>query len=1040
MVISDEKHEEVFLHAMGLMKDNADGSGEIYKTLKHNDISDIIGIFVLKWTEIEDLKYKVSNKGFSLSRGQKSMLCILSAYNTKNIRAGTPLKVTDWLTVTQDIFDDFRMIYKPDDYFASEPAPGSASTKPPSKLGTASSNFHDPVRDFKRGIKRDPSLFPILKDTKQWDPWFIDTKAQARAQDVEDILNPKYKPATQESKGVFDQKQKYMYAVFTKTLLTDKGKSLVREHEDEYNAQLVYSKLVDHAQRSTKASVESSQLLTYITSTRLGTGSWKGSCHSFILHWQNQIRKYEQLVPSADCFSDSIKRTMLENAVSSIQDLRAVKDQANQLQVRLGSAMKYDDYCSLLLSAALTYDSQIVTNTNSRGARRSVYNHGIQGDRESAFNIDSDLQFLELQEHNNDATLELNYTQASQRPRLNYKQWQQLSHDARNTWNLLDTESKTVILGHKTSQHRQANNTNVRLSTEIEPHTEPGGADHTNINEHGETVDGSLFHDSLTEQPSEVATRGDNAILAHVTQRTDLPPGHLNRFLSSPSPPPNTRHNVGRPPPRRPNTNNEIVLDGKRYRQVNVSNILYHHSHDTSKRGALVDRGANGGICGNDVRIISKTGRSVDVQGIDNHQITDIPIVTAGAVVKTQRGPIVVIMNQYAHIGHGKTIHSCGQMEMFGQDVNDKSMKVPGGLQRIATQDGYCIPLNIKSGLPYMSMRPYTDDDWDNLPHLILTSDADWDPSVLDNTIDDDEIWFDAMSDLPDDSVSPLFDLCGNYRHRHAIHFHDISRSDLGDGVLPNEAHLYKTFESDTKPGARETLPKEPDYTSFIPNLGWSSLNAIKRTFAATTQYVRIPMSTHLTRHFKSPFPALNIHRRQEAVATDTVYSDTPAIDCGDTEAQFYCGVDSLVCDAYGMKTDKQFVNTFEDIIRQRGAMDKLISDGAKVETSGRAKDIFRAYVIGNWHSEAYQQQQNYAERKYQQVKTVTNRIMERAGSPAYTWLLALLYVCFLLNHVATESLSWRTPLERLTGVTPDISPLLRFHWYQPVYYMTTDP
>ena len=36
--------------------------------------------------------------------------------------------------------------------------------------------------------------------------------------------------------------------------------------------------------------------------------------------------------------------------------------------------------------------------------------------------------------------------------------------------------------------------------------------------------------------------------------------------------------------------------------------------------------------------------------------------------------------------------------------------------------------------------------------------------------------------------------------------------------------------------------------------------------------------------------------------------------------------------------------------------MDKLISDGAKVETTGRVKDIFRAYVIGNWHSEAHQQ------------------------------------------------------------------------------------
>ena len=58
-----------------------------------------------------------------------------------------------------------------------------------------------------------------------------------------------------------------------------------------------------------------------------------------------------------------------------------------------------------------------------------------------------------------------------------------------------------------------------------------------------------------------------------------------------------------------------------------------------------------------------------------------------------------------------------------------------------------------------MTMQPYTDNKWDNLPHLVLTSDTDWDPSVLDNTIDDNETWFDALSDLLKDSVSPLFDL-----------------------------------------------------------------------------------------------------------------------------------------------------------------------------------------------------------------------------------------------------------------------------------------
>ena len=88
-------------------------------------------------------------------------------------------------------------------------------------------------------------------------------------------------------------------------------------------------------------------------------------------------------------------------------------------------------------------------------------------------------------------------------------------------------------------------------------------------------------------------------------------------------------------------------------------------------------------------------------------------------------------------------------------------------------------------------------------------------------------------------------------------------------------------------------------------------------------------MSTHLTRHFKSPFPTLNIKRRQKSVATDIIYAGVPAVDCEHTQVQFYCRVSSLICDAYGMKTDKQFVNTFEDIIGQRGAMDKLIRNNA---------------------------------------------------------------------------------------------------------------
>ena len=98
-----------------------------------------------------------------------------------------------------------------------------------------------------------------------------------------------------------------------------------------------------------------------------------------------------------------------------------------------------------------------------------------------------------------------------------------------------------------------------------------------------------------------------------------------------------------------------------------------------------------------------------------------------------------------------------------------------------------------------------------------------------------------------------------------------------------------------------------------------------------STQWgVSLPNSFSMKKHLKSRNLALNIPRRHEAVATDAVFSDTPAVDSGVKQAQVFVGRDTLVADAYPMKSGKQFVNTLEDNIRRRGAMDKLLSDCAK--------------------------------------------------------------------------------------------------------------
>ena len=111
-------------------------------------------------------------------------------------------------------------------------------------------------------------------------------------------------------------------------------------------------------------------------------------------------------------------------------------------------------------------------------------------------------------------------------------------------------------------------------------------------------------------------------------------------------------------------------------------NALNQSSYDASYSASLVDRGANEGIAGDDVRIVEQLNRSIDIQGINNHQLNNIPIVTAAGVAKSQKGDIIVIMHQYAYMGKGTSIHSSAQIEFYKNHVDDRSIKV-GGRQLI---------------------------------------------------------------------------------------------------------------------------------------------------------------------------------------------------------------------------------------------------------------------------------------------------------------------------------------------------------------------
>ena len=174
MPTTRSEHNKIMTHLLDLIGDGENDC--IYKALKEHGLANtILDILSLDSTVIDSLTYP-TDKGvlLSLNKGQQGMLKVVHAFNQSHVRSGTALAALDWLTIDNDTFDTFRISYNPYDYHLSF----GRTSNPSSSSGIIRKQPSDALRDFKKGIRRDPSLFPIMKDHKQWDTWLIEHKTQ----------------------------------------------------------------------------------------------------------------------------------------------------------------------------------------------------------------------------------------------------------------------------------------------------------------------------------------------------------------------------------------------------------------------------------------------------------------------------------------------------------------------------------------------------------------------------------------------------------------------------------------------------------------------------------------------------------------------------------------------------------------------------------------------------------------------------------------------------------------------------------------------
>ena len=160
--------------------------------------------------------------------------------------------------------------------------------------------------------------------------------------------------------------------------------------------------------------------------------------------------------------------------------------------------------------------------------------------------------------------------------------------------------------------------------------------------------------------------------------------------------------------------------------------------------GALVDSEASGGMAGMDTQVLSTVPHAhIDITSVGGSVLERLPLVQCASVVDmVDEGKIVLIISQYAHKPDSKTIHSKSQLESFGSLVHDSTVSASGH-QVIVTHEGYVILLHVCNGLCYMDMKPASDSDLEQYTHVFITSDAPWNPNIV-----DDEFFFDASDSL----------------------------------------------------------------------------------------------------------------------------------------------------------------------------------------------------------------------------------------------------------------------------------------------------
>ena len=205
-----------------------------------------------------------------------------------------------------------------------------------------------------------------MKDKHFFDKFQRDLLITAKSNDVSEILDPSYSPGhSPKERELFEAKKVFMYKVFNETLQTDMGRTTVRKYLWTTDAQPVWKEYSEYMTTSSKGASEKRKFTHYVTNTVLDI-QFRVTTQQFVLHFNEQFRRLDELTDLSERMPDSIKMALLQNAVKDTPQLSVVETLNEYTSTPFGDGsfthLNYLSYYNLLINACVRYDA---TNTST---------------------------------------------------------------------------------------------------------------------------------------------------------------------------------------------------------------------------------------------------------------------------------------------------------------------------------------------------------------------------------------------------------------------------------------------------------------------------------------------------------------------------------------------------------------------------------------------------------------------------------------------------------------------------------------------------